>query len=46
MEAALVLGRDFLGEEDLGGGGTGDSGVDAEETVKALSDEVNCLEGS
>ena len=43
MEAAL---GGFLGEDDLGGGGTDDSGVDAEETVKALSDEVNRLEGS
>lgn len=32
--------------DDLGGGSTFDSGVDAEETVKALSDVVNDLEGS
>ena len=35
-----------LGKEDLGGGGTDDSGVDAGETVKALSDVVNGLECS
>ena len=44
LEAALVR-RGFSGEDDLGGG-TDDSGVDAEETVKALSDVVNGLEGS
>jgi hypothetical protein len=45
MDAALVC----SGADDLGGGpggGTDDSGVDAEETVKALSDVVNDLEGS
>jgi hypothetical protein len=46
MEAALVLG--FLGEDDSGGGGTFNSGIEAEETrtVKALSDMVNGLGGS
>jgi hypothetical protein len=35
-----------LGEDDLGGGGTDDSGVDVGETVNALSDVLNDLEGS
>jgi hypothetical protein len=39
MDAALVC----SGADELGGGGTDDSGVDAEETVKALSDVVNDL---
>ena len=38
--------RGVFGEGDLGGGGVDDSGVDAGETVKALSDVVNGLEGS
>jgi hypothetical protein len=44
LRAALLV--VWLGEDDLGGGGTDDSGVDAEETVKALSDVVNGLDGS
>lgn len=44
VEAALVC-MGFLGV-DLGGRSTDDSGVDAEETVKALSDMVNDLGGS
>ena len=45
MEAALALGRP---DEDDSGGGTDDSGAEAEETVKALSDmvPVNGLGGS
>lgn len=46
--AATLACRDLLSVEDLvvgsGGGGTQASGVDVEETVKALSDMVNDLD--
>jgi len=45
METALVC-IGFSGNDDWGGGGTNDSGLDAEETVKVLNDVVNVLEGN